>query len=75
MAEINTLFAGLSEWCTERRAIMVRANEMMRAGTMRSGSSKDGYTWVDETSERIAENEKQIAELDRVLGDIASREV
>lgn len=73
MPSVEALLDSLEKWCLEQRERLVRVNEMMKAGTMRSGSSKDGYTWVDETQERIIETDRQIAELDLTLSDKASR--
>jgi len=66
------LLKNLEKWCREQRELMVRANEMMKAGAMHSGSSRDGYTWIDETKARIEENERHIADLDATLADVAS---
>ena len=50
---------------------MIRQNEMMVSGKMHVGSS-DGLRMVDETPQRIEENKRHIAELERLLADIAA---
>ena len=72
MTSIETLFENLEKWCREQRDLMARANEMMRAGTMHAGMSKDGYTWIDQTQDRIKENDHRIAEIDETLAAVAS---
>jgi hypothetical protein len=72
MASIDLYIDNLRKICSEQREHMVLANRMMKEGTLRSGSSRDGSTWIDETPDRIKENERQIAQLDEALAEMPS---
>jgi len=55
-----------------QRELMIRQNETMKSGRMRLGTS-NGVEMSDDTPNCIKDNERRIAEIDRLLADSASR--
>jgi hypothetical protein len=71
MSKADDLLRDLVAWCEQQRDSMVRQNQMMESGKMTVGSS-DGFRMVDETPQRIEQNKRHIAELEKLLADIAA---
>ena len=71
MAKTDDLLQGLVAWCESQRDIMTRQNDLMKSRRMRCGTS-DGHHMVDDMPSCIKENERRIAELNKLLANIAA---
>jgi hypothetical protein len=55
-----------------QRELMIRQNEAMKSGRMRLGTV-NGVEMADDTPNCIKDNERRIADIDRLLAEGASR--
>jgi hypothetical protein len=55
------------KYCKQDLELNERRLAALKAGRLRVGTSKDGYTWTETTADDISDTEARIAELKRVL--------
>jgi len=70
----DRLLSKLEAALKSQRELMIRQNDAMKSGRMRLGTS-NGVEMPDDITNCIKENERRIAEIDRLLVDAASKQI
>ena len=55
------------DWCANKKVSLRRQLDLFESGTLRSGENV-GSGWVDTTEKSIERLKRDIAELDRIIG-------